>query len=403
MSVTVSRGAIRHGVTTGALLPQFTPTQPALVLRPSAPRRTKLWEFNTNLHCSIIGTCFSAAELRNLLRRCATVTPDASDHDLHGVAVSLAGRHDEPSRVMHKALDHRHKLAVSQFGRADGTEALQALWREAVRRGDIPGAYWATLTHPHTDQTIIREAFGDVHMLSHMMGAANRADIRRLRVLEEEAAALADKVRRQQEALHEAVTCRERTIAALRQALTERVISQAVAPVSDETAALRDVVAEQARRLSAEAGRRAALEEKLAAARAERDAERARRTALEKRMAELAALTPAPMPAEADAVRLDGTSILYVGGRPNQICHLRDAVQAAGGDLLHHDGGVENHSALLAGLVSRCDVAVFPVDCVSHDAANQIKTLCRKAGKALVPLRSAGVGALLAALAEKGA
>src|SRR5215468_4402580 len=36
----------------------------------------------------------------------------------------------------------------------------------------------------------MRKAFGDVHMLSHMVGAANRADIRRLCRLEEENAAL---------------------------------------------------------------------------------------------------------------------------------------------------------------------------------------------------------------------
>ena len=45
---------------------------PALVTRGDAQpavgpaRRTRIWEFNTNLHCSIIGTCLSAGELRAL-------------------------------------------------------------------------------------------------------------------------------------------------------------------------------------------------------------------------------------------------------------------------------------------------------------------------------------------------
>ena len=39
-------------------------------LRPEGPRgRTKLWEFNGDLHCSIIGTCLSTVELRQALRR----------------------------------------------------------------------------------------------------------------------------------------------------------------------------------------------------------------------------------------------------------------------------------------------------------------------------------------------
>jgi hypothetical protein len=67
---------------------------------------------------------------------------------------------------------------------------VRALWADAVRRGEIPGAYWATLTHPAATQAIVREAFGEVHMLSHLVGAANRADIRRLCQLEAENAAL---------------------------------------------------------------------------------------------------------------------------------------------------------------------------------------------------------------------
>src|SRR5215470_5503543 len=81
---------------------------PALVTRDEPddvagpPRRTKLWEFNTNLHCSIIGTCLSAAELRQLLRKLGLAPPDSSDHELHGAAVTLAARHDKASKLLNK-------------------------------------------------------------------------------------------------------------------------------------------------------------------------------------------------------------------------------------------------------------------------------------------------------------
>ena len=67
---------------------------------------------------------------------------------------------------------------------------MRALWQEALANGDIPGAYWATLTHPACNEALVREIFAQVHMLSHLVGAANRADIRRLRQLEEDKAAL---------------------------------------------------------------------------------------------------------------------------------------------------------------------------------------------------------------------
>lgn len=392
---------------TGSVLLQpldLSAIPPTLVKREAAQRRTKIWEFNTNLHCSIIGTCLSTAELRQVLKKFGMATAGCSDHELHGIAVGLAGRHDDAARQLHKALDHRHKLAVSQFGRATTQDAVRALWRGAVSRGDIPGAYWAALTHPLASQAIVREAFGEVHMLSHLVGSANRADIRRLCQLEAEKAALEAKLVRQQQALHQAVVTRDCQIRDLRQALAERIVSQAATPVPADQAALHGLVADRERRLAVETRRRMALAERLTAMQADRDGERAGRIAAERigdaLRQEMDAVEAAlAMPSEdAPAVRLHGMVLLYVGGRPNQVAHMRAVVERLGAVLLHHDGGVENHQNRLPGLASRCDCALFPVDCVSHHAANMVKACCRQAGKRFIPLRSASVTSLLAAL-----
>ena len=375
---------------------------PALIKREAASRRTKIWEFDANLHCSIVGTCLSTADLRQILRKAGVPVAGCSDHELHKVAVGLAARQDDAGRMLHKALDHRHKLTVSQFAKADTEAAVLAMWRGAVRRGEIPSAFWATLTHPLTSQAVIREAFGDVHMLSHMVGSANRADLKRLCALENEKAALEAKIERQQVALHEAIVTRDRQIEALRQALAERIVTQACDSRAPDETALFGLIADRERRLAAETRRRAAAEERLALTVKDRDAERSRRIAAESACdalrEERAATEAAAEPDVAGSMRLDGVSILYVGGRAGQIAHIRATVESLGATLLHHDGGIENHQMLLAGLTSRCDVAVFPVDCVSHDAARNIKALCRKADKRYLPLRSVGVASLLAAL-----
>jgi hypothetical protein len=382
----------------------FRAIPPTLVKREVAARRTKIWEFNTNLHCSIIGTCLSNAELRQVLKKFGLASQDCTDHELHGIAVTLAGRHDEAAKQLHKALDHRHKLAVNQFAKADSEDALRGQWRDAVRRGDIPGAYWATLTHPLTNQTIIREAFGEVHMLSHLIGSANRADIRRLCQLETDKAALEAKLERQQQALHQAIVTRDAQIRELRQALADRIVMSATTGVPADNAALLGLIADREQRLAAESRRRATLEERMQAMQAERDAERAARVGMERvceaLRAELDAVEVSlAVPADdVPSTRLDSVIMLYVGGRPNQVAHMRAMVEGLGATFLHHDGGVENHPNLLPGLVSRSDFALFPVDCISHDAANMVKSLCRQAGKRFVPLRSASVTSLLAAL-----
>jgi hypothetical protein len=119
--------------------------------------------------------------------------------------------------------------------------------------------------------------------------------------------------------------------------------------------------------------------------------------------AELASIE-ADLQPETEALpwRVDGLTLLYVGGRPNQVAHLRALSASRGADLLHHDGGIEHHPDLLAGLTSRADIVLFPVDCVSHDAALTVKRLCRQSEKRFIPLRSAGATSFLAALRPLG-
>src|SRR5262245_9662793 len=150
-------------------------------LTAQTPRRTRIWEFGTNLHCSIIGTCLSTAELRHVLVKLGTPKAStASDHELHRMGVSLAGGREGGARLLQKALDRRHRSAINRCSKIKEPAGLLTHWEESVKQGEIPGAYWAVLTHPMTTEHIVKIVFGDVHMLSHLVGAANRADIRRL-------------------------------------------------------------------------------------------------------------------------------------------------------------------------------------------------------------------------------
>lgn len=100
----------------------------------------------------------------------------------------------------------------------------------------------------------------------------------------------------------------------------------------------------------------------------------------------------------ASGPRLDGITLLYVGGRTHHIAQLRAIAERLGAGFVHHDGGIEYHLNLLAGLASQADLVLFPVDCISHHATQLAKQLCRQAGKRFIPLRSASATSLLAAL-----
>jgi len=378
----------------------------------AAPGRRKIWEFATNLHCSIIGTCLSTAELRQILvklgRKEATT---ASEHDLHVSGVLIAGQRHEGAKLLHIALDRRHRVAINQFGKTKIAEEVRAAWKEAVQRGDIAGAYWASLTHPATNDALLREIFAEVHMLSHLVGGANRADIRRLRQLEEANTELEAKVGRQQQRLRTAIISRDATIQELRRMLEERIArdchSTTPRSADPDAGTFVNLVADL-KRLAAAESRGERLERQLETRRSALNAECNARAAadrqnqelrqeleeIEARLADIEDMGDAHEP----RLRLPNLTLLYVGGRQAQIGRLRMIAERAGATLLHHDGGIEERSGLLQGLVSRADAVLFPVDCISHAAMAALKRICRQSGKAFLPLRGAGLTSFCAAL-----
>lgn len=379
-------------------------------------RRTRIWEFGTNLHCSIVGTCLSTAELRHVLEKAEVhAASAASDHDLHCLGVMLAGRRQQGARLLQKALDRRHRAAIARYGKLKHAAGLLELWEDSLRQGDIPGAYWAALTHPAATADVVKRVFADVHMLSHLVGAANRADIRRLRQLEADNAALVAKVERQQRQLREGFVGRDRTIREFNALLAKQASAQKQPPPVPERdrndERLEAAVHDLRRRLEQEIARRERSErraEELAAAL--RDTDQAMRASaiacdhaqrdLDEAQRQLAALLSPDGDGTEEAVELSGLTLLYVGGRANQIPQLKAMTERAGGHFLHHDGGIEHGMGLIPGLVSRADRVFFPIDCISHDAVATIKRHCRLTAKIYEPLRTASLACLLSALAK---
>ena len=390
---------------------QTAPIQLPVELAPKGlKRRARIWELNSNLHCSIIGTCLSAPELRRLLMRLNIPSAEAADeHDLHMLGVLLAGRPLEGAKLLQKTLDRRHQLALNQFARAKDDAGIAALWDKAVSAGDIPGAYWAVLTHASSSDKLVQKVFGDVHMLSHLMGATNCADLRRMHRLENEVVELNAKLERQQHHLRVGFTERDETIGRLNRMLAEKISADAERPADREhaeLATLKDAVADLGRRLARETSLRERLENRL---KSSDEAEQARRRVDQERDAlqqeldliegQLGVLLRDRDESEPAGFNLEGMTVLYVGGRARQVPQLKALLKHAGGELIHHDGGIEHATGLLPGLVSRSDLTLFPVDCVSHNAMAAVKRACQQLGKPYLALRTSSLACLLSALA----
>lgn len=375
-----------------------------------SPGRGRLADLRPHLYCSVLGTCLSTAALRKLMARFIDVD-GMSDIALHREAVRLAGEDAHISKALHKALDKRHDAVVQRFSHASDPNDLLALWEETLRQGEIPGAYWAVLTHHSLTPELRQRAFGEVHMLSHLVGAANRADIRRLVALEKDNADLRDKLDRQQARAQQLLEERDAASAQLhRHALADAERQwQEMAdpePAVDTVALTSNMALQTARRERAESEASAALVE---VKRLQDELERLRRhaaflsselSAAEVQLREMNTAgsdTPKVL-----SSRLQGQRILYVGGRPSSTPAIRDLVLRHGGEFQRHDGGFEDRKGLLESAVAWAQLVLFPVDCIDHDSAGRLKRLCMKQGTPYVPLRSASVASFAAAIADRG-
>lgn len=395
------------------------------VARPkeNSKRRHKLWEIRPDLHCSILGTCLSYADLLKIGRKAGFVPAEqATEYEVHKYFVHRAEEPSRLARLMHKALDGKYRAAIRACQEAQGGADLEEFWSDALAKGDIPGPYWVLMTHPLTTEALLIRAFGEVHMLSHLTGAANRADVRRLRGAE---AALADARRRlsAQATEHSRAAAQhagqvaglERRLRAAEADGAERAAAQARLGELESGAAHRALVRTNAT-LTAdlEAARRACesaqarcgnLEQEVSALRHAKREATASLEALRNECSALEALVSAdvngaaaPAQEEAPAIDLCGRRIAYVGGRAGTVSHFRTVVESLNGRFSHHDGGVDDNIGRLGGVLSQADVVLCPVDCVSHGACLKAKAFCKQTAKPFVPLRTAGLSSLVRGL-----
>ncbi len=376
--------------------------------------RKKLWEIERGYHCSIIGTCLSLADLDKLTRKYELRIPrSAEDYEVHGYFVKLSETRSALSKQLHKHLDRRYASAVKRFRRAKSLEALLQLWDDAVAGGDIPGPYWALITHPAATLSVVRRAFGEVHMLSHLVGASNRADVRALARFDAELSELSklnerleERIARERarrvageadaEAQGKRVTTLERQVEALQRELAERDPRD----LEGRCRRLHDKVERGGLRERQLKERLDELVVEHQALRCERDALLAEQEALEHDLRRALGSTVQCQEHDPDLGALCGRAILYVGGRSSMVRHYRSLVESHGARFLHHDGGREENPQRLGEVLAQADFVCCPLDCVSHNAYQLVKSSCGKASKPHAFVRSASLSTLSRALSR---
>lgn len=365
----------------------------------SKSRRRWLWESYDNAHCPIIGTCLSHGDLLKIGKRLRLQFEEGfHDYDLHAYFVKAAIHDSKEARAIHKMLDQRHKGALRRFGRLKCEDDIIAIWEEMKEAGQIAGAFYAIMTLRHVSKELRAQIFGEVHMLSHLIGASFRKQGMEVASLKGQLNTLQEKRERVESGLHTALEERDARISDLEvqiaQARSKPVTESKpiIAPVEQFDQQKTQLVIEsaRARALHAETEAKSLLQENKA---------------MQKRMQDLERQVMLMAPAEEESIdqpNLEGQSILYLGGRHNQIPHFQKLANSFGAKLVYHDGGLEDSISRIDEVLPSVDCVFCPIDCVSHAACIRAKHGCKKYGKTFVPLRSASKSSLKQALVDIG-
>ncbi|MEW5968102.1 MAG: DUF2325 domain-containing protein [Pseudomonadota bacterium] len=401
--------------------------QPDPSIRVQPARRRKLWELEEKLHCPVIGTCISLDELKKVARKEGFSGRGFDAYRLHVEAVSASCTRNSASEMMHKLLERKFARWIKLFDQAKSDAAVCSLWQEHLAHGQVAGPMWAALTHKAASQETVDKVYGDMHMLSHQVGAGLAADARRLEYLEHEVNRLGREARENAYRTNQMLTERATRIRYLEtENQRHELVLREMPELKARAAALesgQEMVDLRRRLLLLETANarleealqkaqpRAGLLEELAADNSRLKKEVASLSA-EQDMMERLMLSDVPgKPSDHAACcgecgryenQLQGRCILCVGGRVTLLPQYRELAERLGVRLIHHDGGQEEAMSRLPDLLAASDAVICPTDCVSHTAYYQLKRHCKAHGKPCVLTKSgiAGFAAALTRLAD---
>ena len=377
------------------------------ITRRASGQRLRTWELENGCQCAIVGTCLTLSELRALARKLSLVFPDTLpvDYQIHGYFVKIAEGSDRPSRLLNKLLDRRHGSSIRQIRHMKTPEELESYWSGALKKGNIPGPYWAISSHPATTKQLSDRMFADVHMLSHIVGASNRADIERLIDLEANLEKLEKLHVKKMTRYREQLARKNKELEDLKTELS--VAKNATPTLCTKSPKDSDYASLETRGRLENALRLMKEENSLQTKQLSRMQREQENTYLliQKLQEENEALSSVfgedqEEKGKTSQVDLSGKRVLYVGGKPQALQRLRSLIENWNGEFIHHDGGIEKSLNELGSAVGKADAVVFPTDCISHSAVNKIKQTCKRMMKPYIPLRTSGTGSLAAGVTQ---
>jgi hypothetical protein len=366
--------------------------------------------------CPLLGTCLAYKELQKIARS-FKYQGETTPYNLHTWLINACQKAPAVAKYVQKYLTGKYRVTMKLIDEFEAKDLEQA-WDEAVRDGQVAGAFWAIMTRLDMTPEIIERVFGEVHMMSHLQGSEVRAELKKMKSLTLENLHLQDRVQkltarlegvrerrdelaRTLSGLKLKFTQLQRQLARAEKTLQSHAAGEVLQGLHHEAELLRDQLAGEQR-----------LREKL-----ERQLENFRAPAPETILPCRLAVAAEGGTGDLDLPEMDcplargepcpkacNLNILFVGGLDRLTPHYRSLVEEEfGATFSRHDGNLRNGKARLTGMVQKADIVLCPISVNSHLACLCAKKFCKRLNKPCLMLRKASLGTVEQALRQLAA
>jgi hypothetical protein len=400
--------------------------------------RKKIWEIDSSFKCSVIGTCMTRSELRKLSReKVYAIASDCDDYQLHMDFIGISKMPDLMGKNLHKYLEKKYRSDTRKYFKVATDAEVEVLWNEDILEGRVHSAWWGVITHPRISMDLVNRLYGQLHMMGHdslsssykkkiaiedlkakvtaleeVLTAERQMYLEEKRKLKEQLSVLAmetDGINiliRENQFLREKLASQKQRNAESQNTAFESTQRTNINPHAINISA-RDSNLEGSSELQFLREKQVINKKKVEEMKQilceleQQKVEQAQEiVSLEKMLLQFMNQEEAcEICADQDTEKcpgrnLCGQTVLYVGGLNKMVPHYRQMVENLGGCFIHHDGGKEVSRNILPKMLITADAVLCPIDCVSHDACNCVKKMCKQNRKPFVLMRSASLSSL---------
>lgn len=369
----------------------------------------KIWEFNNQTVCTILGLSFDEKELGAIFKKLKLNRDGITAYDMHGSLVQACGTQNKTSRQLDKIMKDRFEEYRTEAKRIPQNEICRHIGDGSGTDIPLPALVWFAVRSPHED---IDEIEAGIFAVTHMHGhRASRFYDALKRALPEGRPEYVMKE------LNDALNSNEKLqTKCIRLERKREQLKLEIESIKEDKSRINTLMEEQK-----QLNRRVVSDfEKLGGENALGQIENLKKE-IDLLTGDVKTLTDELLergrtrdrthdaasdePEEIDPVSesgedrekrvdLNGAKVAYVGGVESLMPYYRDAIESVGGTFCYHCGRCTQGRKEIEQIVDGTDIIFCPVDINSRNACSYVKKACKMRNKSCHFLRSSSISML---------